>query len=475
MKKTLITLFLLTISNLTFSQKSEVILKLEKKQKLNERFINRVNGDIYLRTSKQPSALLLIYKNNHLIKLNNNLEQVFDVEFTKSLQVPTSKFSGFNYLKINDKIIDSTGNVREYPKKGHLVKLEKMSNLNPIFGFFNNDGYTFIGPKIGRKNRKKAYDDDDLFIFNLKNSDLTGVTHPFKLENIQTNQKYASWFVLNQKQPNSFFLTSKDDLEENLSNDTYHFAEYAYNGSIISYTKIAIALENGKYFLPSHSDIGPTVYSNSAYGGSFGYASSYVNKKDNSILLYGYYSKKNEKQIRVGKVDGMYAHKYKIGTGELIWKTYLPFTETNSNYLIKRKIEYVQSKEHGVIHCYLDDDNGFFKINSETGKIEKNSSDLVSIFDKSKILRNDTFLRLNMYVGGYFRDTFKDKKTNRNNLTTSVLKAILLKPEIEGFLLNKSKELKFSNINAEIIENGDVYIIIDEVKSRDKKVSIYKF
>ncbi len=473
MNKTITLFIFLIISTIAYTQKKEISLKLKNKQQVNETFINKSNGDIYFRVSRQPSGLLYIYKDNHLLKYNHNLDTVFDLEYSKSVQIPDSKFSGFGYYIVDEKIIDSLGDLKKYPANNFFTQIEKKSNLNPIFSFFNNYSYTIIGPKLGRKNRKSVYDDGDLFIYNFKNSNLKGESFPLVLPNIKTNQKKASWFLLKQKLKYNFFITSKDDLKKDYNKDTYHFVEYNFNGKVISYTRIPISLDEEKNFLPSHNDNGPTVYSNSAYGGSFGYASSFINKSDNTILLYGYYSNKKGKQIRAGKVDGIYAYKYKIGTGELIWKSYYPFSKTNNNYLIKRKIEYSQSKDTGIIHCYLDDNNAFFLINNETGEIEKNSSNLINLFEKSKILKDNVFLNLNMYTGGYFGYTFKDKKTNRNKISISVLKAILLKPEIESFLIEKSKTIKNGYYEAKIIENGDVFIF--EYQNRGNEISIYKF
>ena len=74
---------------------------------------------------------------------------------------------------------------------------------------------------------------------------------------------------------------------------------------------------------------------------------------------------------------------------------------------------------------------------------------------------------------GTFKETFKDKKTNRNKISSSILAAILLKPEIKQFLINKTKNVKKRKYSAEIMENGTVFII--EIIDRGKEVNIYKF
>ncbi len=464
-------IFLISL-NKSFSQQKTVSIKLEDKKKVTQVYGNEY-GDILVYSARQPSMMLNLFKDNEVrfYDKNLNLKYFKKVNQSKNIIAEDFSYSG-KYLLNFEEIIDKDGNSREYPFTGFNHKeTVKNSKLNPIFRFFNNYGYTIIGPEQGRENRKKIYGDDDLKIFNLRNSDLREESFTLELAKIETNRKVPEWY-LGRKSRNSFFLTSTDIVEKNTHTAINHFTKYNYDGSIRKYTKVVVNLDENKYFLFSHNN-GPVYHSNSSYGGSLSYSGTHVDNEKNTFLVYGYYSNSDGKQVRVGKVDGIYAFKFNQ-EGDLLWKNYYPFSTTKKGYLIKRMIQYNECNGKGVIHSYIDDNNLFFSIDSENGSILSSSNELVDFFHKGdKMLEEDNFLHLNMYVGGYFRSDFKDKKTNNNIIISSVFKAMILKPEIKKFILNRASSVKKATYDAYINKTGE--IIITEILNKNTELNLYMF
>ncbi|MGB1042733.1 MAG: hypothetical protein ACPGU6_05010, partial [Tenacibaculum sp.] len=418
------------------------------------------------------------YYFNIINHLDKNLNEVFKVDVATTFPKGHLEFStDLEYTINSDQLIDKKGNIKEYPLgKKSYSKFDKNSGINPSFRFFNDYAWTTIGPKSGRANIKKQYSDDDIFIFNLRNEDLKGETYVLKSPQIVTNREESiPWQMLSQNFKNSFFLASKDKLTKKNNQQVYHIVENTYKGEIASYSKLTVKLDEGKYFLPSHS-IGPVDYAYSAYGGAFGYGTVHVDNNKETILVYGYYSNKKGKQHRVGKADGIYAYQFKKG-GEILWKSYFPFKDTVNGYLIKRQIEYTQSGNFGVIHCYLDNINGFFKIDTETGKFRTNSSSLTDFFSNKKILKNSHFLKLGMMRGMDFYNVFRDKKTNRNQMNYDVLSAMILNPQIKDFLLERAIKKKSASYLARF--SKDNIYIIEVIKAgrgvKERTLSIFKF
>lgn len=464
---------------ISFAQEKTKEIKLHKNERLN--FLNISNdGNLLFKTNKEVNGVVYkTYKDNKLTYLDKNLNNVFKINVANTFPKGFIEFStDLEYTINSDQLIDKEGNIQKYPygKKNSYSRIDKKSGLNPSFRFFNDYGWTIIGPKSGRFNIKKKYSKNDIFIFNLRNKDLKGETFVLKSPKITTNRKKSiPWQILNQNFKNSFFLVSKDEITKENNQQVYHVVENSYKGEIASYSKLVIKLDEGKYFLPSHNN-GPVDYTSSAYGGAFGYGAIHVDNNKNSILVYGYYSNKKGKQHRVGKVDGIYAYQFKKG-GEILWKSYFPFKGTIDGYLIKRQIEFSQSKNFGVIHCYLDNINGFFKINTETGKFTTNSSILVDFFSNKKILKNNHFLKLSMMRGMDFYNIFKDKKTNKNEINHDVLSAMILKPEIKEFLLDRAIKKKNTSYLAKF-SNENIYLI-EVIKTgrgiKEKTLTIFKF
>jgi hypothetical protein len=477
LKKTITFLFIIG-STFIFSQEKVKEIKLDKKENLN--FLKVANdGTILLKTNKEVYGVVYkTFNGNKLMSLDKNLDTNFEIEVANTFPKGFLELSpDLKYTINSDQLIGEKGKIKEYPygKKNTLNRLNKKSGLSPVFHFFNDYGWSVIGPKSGRKNLKKKYDNNDIFIFNLRNEDLKSETFLLKSPEIITNEKSISWQLIEQNFKNSFFLGSKDKISKDFTKEVYHVVENTYNGEIASYSKLEVNLEQGKYFLPSHSN-GIVNYENSAYGGGFGYGATYINNETNTVLVYGYYSNKKGKQHRVGNADGIYAYQFKKG-GELIWKSYFPFKKTINGYLIKRQIEITPYDNLAVIHCYLDDLNGFFKIDLNTGNFLNNSSNLIDFFENKKILKENYFLKLNMMSGAYFFNVFKDNKTNKNNMTSDILTAIILKPEIKEFMLNRSSTKKNVSYNAKFSKEN---IYISELTKagrgvKEKTLTIFKF
>ncbi len=451
-----------------FSQEKQINIKLENS---NHRFLkienDLDNGNLFLFSGRDFG--------NHLVKkfhaISNELDRKIEFEIDKTIIFDEYLSSGFGDYLIEDKIINNVKNIKTFPYKS-VRKFSRKSKVNPIFDFFNHYATSFIGPKIGRKNARNKYSNNDLFIKNLRHEDLKEEIFPLDIVEIETNQKNPSWYLSRHKFKNSFFLISKDlTIFKDRSKRLYHFVEYNFKGKVESYSKLPINLEDNKYHLPTLSFYG--VSSGVEYTGrSYQYASSYIDKQNNTIMLYGYYSNKKGKQIRVGKVDGIYAYKFEIGSSKLIWKTYYPFKKRISNYLYKRKIEHFSNGQNDVIHCFLDSKNAFLLIDKKTGEILKRSNELVDLFEKESILKNNDFLNLDIFSGN-FKDTFKNKRTNKNKISTNVLAAALLKPEIKQFLLNKTSGVKNRLYKARIVENGEIFLF--ELIKKGNEINIFKF
>lgn len=471
---------IILLSSITFSQKKVKEIKLDKNENLNF-FKASDNGTILYKTNKEVYGVVYrTYKDNKLYCLDNNLNTIFAIDVANTFPkgfVETTK--NFQYTINSDELIDEKGNIRSYPygKKNTFLRIDKESGLNPIFRFFNDYGWTLIGPKSGRLNFKKKYNENDIFIFNMRNNDIKGEVFHLKTPKIITNQKVVSWQLLKEHSKKSFFLVSKDKISKDFSNEVYHIVEHSYTGEIESYTKLNIKLEDSKYFLPTHTNEGAKNNQNSAYGGAFGYGDISIDNSKNTILVYGYYSNKKGKQHRVGKVNGIYAYKFKKD-GKLLWKSFFPFKKPVKNYLINRKIEIRKMKNNATIHCYMDDLNGFFKINLNNGEISNNSLAFNNFLSEKKIQKDSYFFKLKMMRSVYFIDTFKDKVTNKNEININLLCAITLKPEIKDFIIERSKNLKNMIYNAEFSDN-DIFITeIESSKTRnskEKSLSIFKF
>ncbi len=487
--KKIITFLFIISSTFIFSQEKVKEIKLDQKENLN--FFKVANdGTILLKINKEVYGVVYrTFKENRLLSLDKNLDTNFEIKVANTFPKGFLGLStDLDYTINSDQLIDRKGSIKEYPigEKNTLNRLNKKSGLTPVFHFFNDYGWSIIGPKAGRENLKKKYDHDDIFLFNLRNEDLKGETFVLKTPEIITNKKSVSWQLMNQNYKNSFFLGSKDEISNDFTKEVYHIVENTYNGEIASYSKLEVNLEGGKYFLPSHSKLevnleegeyflpsnsnsnGIVNYVDSVYGGGFGYGATYINNETNTILVYGYYSNKKGKQHRVGNADGIYAYQFKKG-GELIWKSYFPFKKTINGYLINRKIGITTYDNLAVIHCYLDDLKGFFKIDLNTGEFSSNSSTLVDFFDNNKILKENYFLKSNI--------VFKDKKTNKNHITSDVLAAMILEPEIKEFMLNRSSKMKKVLYKANFSKDN---IFIREITLagrgvKEKKLTIFKF
>lgn len=485
MKKILFILIFTTLN--TFSQKKTLEIKLEEKSKIISYNFNE-SGGLSIHSGRQASPVTLIFKDQKLHKYDENLELVFNNSFEIEKNYPSGNYSpNGDYFFYNNTFIDKDGKIKtNYPAStyGAFKAIKKKSNLNPIFNFFSNYAYSFIGPKSGRSNIKKNYLEGDIFIYNFKNEDFTEETFPLVVQKIENNieQKDIKW-QLKPYFKDFFLLTTKDKLEKNSHTDISHFVKYNFNGSIKKYTKINLTLDDDKYFLISDNNgiknSEPVAYT---LKGSASQSGFHINEEDNSFLLYGYYSNKDGVQKRVGKVDGIYFFKFDEN-GKEIWKNYYPFSETKEGYLIQRKIEYIQSGEKGVILSYLNDENAMYLVNSETGKIETTSASLVNFFEKENKIGKDGFIELKLFKS-YFWRNFTDKKTNKNYIDYNILGAILLKPEIEQFILDQTSKSKFINTyDAHFNLNGDIYIT--ECKKGNEKfrgriptlksINVYKF
>lgn len=460
----------------SFAQEKVKEIKLDKNESLN--FLKVADdGTILLKTNKEVYAVVYrSYKDNKLTSLDKNLDKKFEIEVANTFPKGFLELSKNLEYTINaDQLINKEGQIKEYPfgKKNTYSRIDKKSGLNPVFHFFNDYAWTVIGPKNGRFNLKKKYSKNDVFIYNLRNEDVKEETYVLKTTEIETNRKSVSWLLSEHNTKNSFYLFSRDKLKNKEHVNNLHIVENNYKGEIVSYSKITTNLGEDKFFITSNE---------MNYSIDFNRFS--INEDNNTILVYGYYSnnkgsfydvKHTKPSKQVAKVDGFYVFKYKKG-GKLLWKNFISFEKMPKTNFQTRGLMFSEFKNKGILECHLGNISGFFKIDLNTGENQSNSSSLTSFFEK-KILKNKYFLKINLLSGLQFSHHFKDKKTNKNGINAKVLSAMILKPEIKDFMLDRASKKKGVTYNAKFSKEN---IYITEITKagrgvKEKTLTIFKF
>ena len=464
--KKIILLLLLIISNYGYSQNKSIEFKFEKKIILDGLY-NSLNGYQYIKLSnkskfgkKQDPKLICLDKNlNEKFNINVKGQNKSDAHYVRpsfSISEPT-KYG--NYFLNSDQLIDENGKIKHFI----ITSFNHGKIVNDYFSFNHELGYSFIGPRNGRKYHKKTYSNDDIFIYTIKYKNNKGILNKLKFPKITTNQKNISWH-LGDYTPNGFFMISKDTPNKEMNIDTYHMAMLNFEGDIISYTPLEINLD--KYHLFKSSNGGPTDFHDANFG-SFSYGNVYYEVKEKSYYVYGVLNDKPKagKGLK-GNITGFYLHKFN-NEGSLIWKKEFLMKETVNKYITSLRInfKYINTKL-----CIIDFNigkndinNGVFSINSTNGKLIKNTNFADKFLYKPLVSLNsiDEVNKLNIE---YFL-----KSNNKIKVSSKTLYAIEINTEIYDYIVSKKEELFFDTT---ILEDR---IILKEFSKKKRFLKLVLF
>ncbi len=468
-KLTILSVLLLT-SAIILGQDKVYEYKIEEGKTLTN-FTNSKNGFHYIKTGKQVA--MAKFKDDVLVCLDKDLNEVYSVNVNSNDFIGNPYFgdmtsvsnNGFYYHNI-DQIISINGEVKEYsgtvkqPAKG----VKKMSKLTPMFKFFNDYGYTIIGPDIGRKNYKKVYLDGDVKIFNLRHSDLVGERNVLEIPNFETEKEEPlSWFIGGEYK-DKFCMWSTELNEELNKVWTYFIVMYNYDGSINSKTKISLS-PYGKRYIPAATK----TYGFSNYlepeGFNNAFNKNFYNESENNFVLTGFYADQSKKKGKTEDLLGVYICKYDID-GKKLWENKFSFSESKKDGKYPYSTLYFETKKNG--HLRFSTEEGLFNlftIDKGTGEMKKEFNNVLENFKENKA--NHERKEIKEFISVYSNKQYKKKFFSFKSIH-----AMLIHPEIEKYITSVSAE---NNIyfDATFLEEGG--FILKEFNKEDRLIKLLKF
>lgn len=456
MKKTNILILILIFTINLFAQDKTVEIKLEKGRLLSGVY-NSKNGIQFIKTSNKSKYGKK--QKAKLIRFDENLEKSFEINikgrnkmgaaFVRATTFfDTEEASNYgNYFLNNDQLIDKEGKIHHFE-----VDYRKQNHVNPIFSFFSDYGWSFIGPRKGRKYYKKKYTNDDINIYTIKNSDSKTILEKLKTPKIETNRETITW-LMGENFPTKFFMRAKDKPNKKMNNITHHMVAYDYEGNVKSYTPLKITLKNN-YF---------------AYGSEIVH---YSLIKDSFYVLGALSTKIERENAQKYNVTGFYIHKFDI-KGKLIWE---------NNYLLNKPVK----KYIGEINLNLKEINnnfivdfsfgingkkdsktgGFFYINSENGTFIKSENPFKNYIIKRLMFSTSSSYEEKNNMGGKF---FKNKSNKKINVSNNVLLSYVYNPKIQKYIESKNKQLFY---NASFTKGS---IILKEFNQKERILKLMLF
>lgn len=468
MTKFITFLLLVFTSFYSFSQDKIVEIEIKNKRSLTALKESK-NGYHYIKTAKH--VIMAKYKDGRLLSYDNDLNRVYDIDINENDYIGNPFYDNnttisnyANYFNNVNQLINKKGEIKPFNTTVKSDKgVIKQSNLKPKFSFFNDYGFTVIGPKIGRKNYKKEYEKGDIKIWTLKHEDLTPISSTLETPEFTTNQETVKWY-LGDVFEGRFNLLTKDETNEEKNLDTYHIVTNKFDGKIDKYTKLKIKLENN-HFLLSQNINGVESLFNSNYGGSLIYNNLYYNEDEKTFAVYGFYTNTSKKQVRVGKIAGFYVHKFN-NDGELIWKENFPFDKLENEYVLHRGISYEEINSVGYIYFSIKKDkSNMYMVNSFDGNLLKKEHEFLNKFKKTQgNYQKKEINNLNAI--------FSDKTLKNKFFSSEVIQSFYVNPKIKAYI-SKQKNKNNLYYDAQISTNGNV--ILKEFNKKERVLKFLKF
>jgi len=445
MKKLILLLFVLSI-NFTFSQTKEILFKAKEKRIILRNDVGK-NGDVYIITGNTSKKKLKYFKYdkdfNKLLEVDLKNQSIsLDPRYSEIEKTDDGSYIYFEKYDLNF-FVDSKGKITEY----NIKKKEKSGNVNAIFDFVCNSGQVFIGPQKGRKNHKKKYSSNDIYVFKRNFKDLSTSENVLNQVAIKSNLKKgkAVEWSLGENFNDYFNLLAKDKINKEKNIDTYHVASYGYDGSFKSYAPLTVKLNSGHIILTKFE--GPEDFFDNRYG-SFSSGKLFTDKKTGEIYIYGYYTDKLRNNWVYGKFNGFYIHKFSP-SGELLWSKQMSFKDNikfktgKMGYLLQMNHRLLKSE---VLLSFSSDKKGLllYKFDSKTGDL---------------VLSKD--------VKNYKRLYLDKKQFPKKEFSLDAVFAYAINPEIRQYI-KKLDSKKKMYINAFLLEDGGVLLALYDYKLKNK-------
>jgi len=359
----LLVLFIL-ISNIAFGQDAKYELKMNKRELIG-----------FVRVADDGTSVLnvrtAIDKNEkyHIMRFDNSLNMVYNIEVKapKDLDLISGMYlfelrtvfskNGKNLL-VGDALIDEKGKVKPYniyDKYG----TPKTGNVEPFFSVFGNEYLAFVGRKKGRKGYKKIYKQGDLLLFTKKHLDYSEKTVELEFPKLSFGEKDAKMVISGKESfDNSFYLIATKDMKRIRNSKIYYVLNYAFNGKLLSSTRIQIKLNKAFITISNR-----------------GWVQLVIDHKNKEYYFYGAYSTKKQKRLFLRSAyKGFFIAKYDIN-GKLIWNKQIPINDKDfrkpkePTFCDIEGVEYGDNIKIDILDYDYTKKNWLFFIDKKTGKI----------------------------------------------------------------------------------------------------------
>jgi len=474
---TFVTLFLIT--NL-FAQDKEYTFSLENGNKLYWHDISQ-DGAIFI----TPGVIKIKNSNIELHKINSDFTKGFVTEIAYDDFIGKNPLGNHDpdaiknhlndirdrlsengkYLKWGTTLINGNDGSQ---KKYSFGKDKITGNVNDIFRFLSDTHYTYIGPKKGRKNQKKKYDNGDIYIFSRSNADLTTIEKQLIQPQLPLNKEkgeVTEWY-LGEQFENHFNLVTKDNVNEQRTIDTNHLVSYNYTGESINTVSLTVNLE--KHHLIASENNGASVFHDHNYG-SFSLNNVYTDITTGNYYVYGLYSDRPKKKMISGKYLGVYVFKFDA-KGKLVWKNKYSM-EGSKAFKGSLKASQVRIDHYKLSNAQLgivvdtEETSIIYNINTTNG--EQIKKDEVNYKTKKAIALPYEATAINIERFKYLKKEFPKKYFN-----AEALSVIYLNAKIYEYLKNKNVDHKLF-YSAKTLANGSVILVEFDIENR--KLNFYKY
>lgn len=465
--KQLVLLLLLTF--VAHGQDKVYEFKIEEGKTLTN-FTNSKNGYHFIKTGKQ--VVMAKFKDDVLVCLDKDLNEVYTVNVNSNDFIGNPVFGDMTYTSNYgsyynniDQIIDNKGEVKAYfgTVKQPAKEVEKMSKLNPIFSFFNDHGYTLIGPDIGRKNYKKSYLNGDVKIFNLSNDDFSKFTGDLELPGYkaEVEDENLEW-VKGGVFKDSFSLWSFEEIEnESGKRIIYYLTIYDFKGKIKSKLKLLIDAQGKRFVSPSVKIYGFTNFLKpEGFNDGLGF---FHDENENTFIISGFYS--NTKKKKVKELNGVYLCRYNLNGEKVLEKTYA-FKEPAKIGNEYQSCLYFETAKEGYFRFSTEEGLfNLFVIDKETGDIKKKYNDILENYKENKA--NHERKEIKEFISVYSNKEYKKKFFSFKSIH-----AMLVNPEIKKYI-NSIKPNNNLYYDATFLEDGG--FILKEFDKEKRLIKLLKF
>ncbi len=472
MKKYLLIIKILLITLHVNAQDKVYEFEIKKGRTLTN-LTNSRNGNHYIKTGQQ--IVMAKYKDDRLLCLDKNFNEIYNID-VNSKDFPGNPYYGnitsvSNYGEFYynvDQLIDKKGLVKEYQGtvKGKTKKIEKISGVNPIFRSWNDFGCVFIGPKIGRKNYKKKYSNEDINIFYMRNDDLKTSINVLESPKFNSNKEVFEWRKGDYFK-DKFFLWAVEMGDNDLSNTyKYYIVFYNYDGKIIFQTQFNIKPDSKRFHdVPLHySDY--YGYLNSTGYISGNHSSFYFDEKTNTFTFTGFYTNPLKRKGGKANLIGNYIAKYDKD-GNILWSKKYPFNES------------IKPESEDTNMFYYEIESKGYLIFS---KKEKNTN--IHVIDKSN---GDLLNEHNNILGGFkqnmtnidrveimeFSAEFRSSNYKKKFFSIKAIQSMHINNSIKKYIEKRESESFILYYDASFMSDGS--IVLKELNKKQRKIKLLKF